>query len=131
MSMDGAELGELVRDLGRIRPNVGRKVKPIVSKGALNIKAAMQADARKSSSFRNLAPTISYDLTVADVFGTGIVKAEVGPTLDNGPSASLAGLAYFGGSRGGGGTVRDPAQALADEEPSFVRYMGDLAEDIL
>lgn len=131
MSVDDSELEDLVRDLGKIGPEAMKKIRPIVSKGANNIKNAMRKDARRSKHFKQLAPTIDYTMSSNNVFGHQIIAAEIGPNKDRGGSAALSGIAYFGTSRPGGGTVRDPVAALGDEEPNFIKHIADLAGDVL
>lgn len=121
--IDASELGGLAADFsGAGRVAVG-KVRPIVSKGALNIKNQMQKDAQSSQHFGQIAPTIDYDINqTSDGF-----EAEVGPNKARGGSASLAGIAYFGSSRPGGGTLPDPVHALNDEAGRFVENLAKAA----
>lgn len=121
--IDTSGFDGVIYDLTRAGPVLASKVRPIVSKGALNIKNRMQDDARGSQYFGQIASTIDYDLNVT---GDGI-EAEVGPNPAKGGSASLAGIAYFGSSRPGGGTVNDPVFALEEEAPRFVQNLAEVA----
>jgi hypothetical protein len=101
----------------------------VVAKSALNTKKIMQADAKKSLHFKQIASTISYDLNVHEFGGDGVIEAEIGPS--GGGSASLAGIAYFGTSRPGGGTVRNPEDAMLEEAPNFFEYAFKATEGLL
>nr|DAK31094.1 MAG TPA: hypothetical protein [Caudoviricetes sp.] len=103
---------------------LSRWLRPAVSRGALNIKRAMQADLEASGNagIRAVARSISYDLT-----DTGTtVEAEIGPDK---PSGALANIAYFGTSRGGGHT-RDPIEPLNEEAEAFQKAIADIVEDL-
>ena len=127
MSVDVSQLRSFARDLERAPVKVVREVPKVVKRGANNIKRTMQADFRESRSFGHIARTVSYDVTV----DAGGVEAEVGPDKSRGGGASLAHIAYWGGARGGGGTVEDPLGALAIEVPEFESALGKLLEDVL
>jgi hypothetical protein len=105
------------------------KVKGVVAKSAVNTKKIMQKDARSSRHFKQLARTINYDLKEHSFGGDGVVEAEVGPS--GGGSASLAGIAYFGTSRAGGGTVRNPEDAMLEEAPNFYEFAFRATEGLL
>lgn len=123
MAVDSSELDSLIHDLSRAGPVLAPKVRGIVSKGALNVKNRMQADAKGSQHFGQLAHTIDYDLNVT----ADGVSADIGPNKERGGSASLAGIAYFGTSRPGGATVPDPVLALEEEAPRFVQNLAEAA----
>lgn len=120
MIIDSNGLDGLARDFKTSAQKSAPEAKKVVSKGALNIKKRMQADARQSRHFQALAPTISYELK-PEMDG---VTAEIGPDKDRGGAASLAGIAYWGSSRPGGGTVTDPAVALEEETPNLIENLG-------
>lgn len=125
MSADTSELDALARDFGAIPAAMVPKMRGVVAKSALNVKNLMRADASKSRHFKQLAPTINYDLeTNGDV-----IEAEIGPS--GGGSASLAGIAYFGTSKPGGGTVRNPEDAMLEEAPNFYEYAFKATEGLL
>jgi len=129
MSVDTSELDTLARDLAKIPADMVPKIRGVVSKSALNTKNAMRKDARSSRHFKQLAPTIGYDLKVHGFGGDGVIEAEVGPIP--GGAGSLAGIAYFGTSRAGGGTVRNPEDAMLEEAPNFYEFAFKATEDLL
>ena len=131
MQVDASELRRLGGDLMRIAPEMVPKIEPIVKRGAQNIKKAMQADANRSRHFKQIAQTVNYDVNRVDQGLDGGFEAEIGYDKSAGPAASLAGIAIFGSSRPGGGTVRNPEEALKDEGPAFESEMGKLADGIL
>ncbi|MBM9432341.1 hypothetical protein JVW63_01265 [Flaviflexus sp. JY899] len=104
-----------------------KEIPPIVKKGALNIKEAMRKDLMASSysGINYVASTVSFDEL------DGGFAAVIGPSSGRGRGkGSLANVAYFGTSRGGG-TVRDPKEALADEEDNFLTHLGKVAGGVL
>lgn len=122
---DVSELRTLSRDLARIPDTVQRGVRPVVSKGALNIKREMQMDLASSQSFSPITFSVSYDVKV----DRGAVEAEIGPDKDR-YGGALANVAIFGTSRGGG-TVPDPSVALLAEADRFEAALGALFEGLL
>ena len=124
VSIDAAEVRTLSADMRMIDARLSRYVRPVVEKGANNIKTDMRDAASKSRHFK-FAPTIGYDVEVE----SGHFEAKVGPEL--GGAGSLAGIAYFGGVRGGGGTVEDPQAALDREAPRFEKALADLAAELV
>ena len=129
MSADASELDGLARAFRGIPALMVPKLKGVVAKSALNTKKLMQADARRSKHFKQLAPAISYDLKVHSFGGDGVIEAEIGPTP--GGSGSLAGIAYYGTSKPGGGTVRNPEDAMLEEAPNFYEYAFKATEGLL
>jgi len=97
----------------------------VLERGALNIKSDMQADAQQSAHFRQLARTITYDVTTT----RGSLTAETGPDRDRGASAGLAG-AYYGWPRGGGASL-DADGPLDREAPRFAKALDDLLGGLL
>ena len=126
MSADSSELEALAADFDKVPARMVPKVRGIVSKGALNIKTQMRREAAGSAHFGMIADTINYDLVVGEFAGDASIEASIGPNPTLGGAAQLAG-AYYGWSRGGGGTLPDPAIALGDEEPRFVENLAKLA----
>ena len=100
-------------------------VRPVVAKGAVKVKATMRADMNSSEHFGQAASSISYDLNSGQ-YGA---EAQIGPV--KGGAGSLANLAYFGGANGGGGTVRDPQEALDLEADPFEQALGDILDNLL
>ena len=125
MSAETSDLDGLIRDFGKIPSAMVPKVRGVVSKAAVNTKKIMRRDARGSRAFEQIARTIDYDLTVRG----DVVEAEIGPS--GGGSASLAGIAYFGTSRPGGGTVRNPEDAMLEEAPHFYEWAFKATEGLL
>lgn len=102
-------------------------VKPVVAQGAMDVRTAMRADIAASPHFKQVARAITYDTRT----GAGWVEAEIGPKTAGAVVGDLAHLAYFGGAHGGGGTVRDPQEALDDEAPYFEQALGDVLANLL
>lgn len=124
-SFDDSAIRSLQRAIeGQVRATP-KRVEAVTHRGANNIKRQQQAEMRASKHFGAVAGAISYDLRTGGGFGGGFVEAEIGPT--KGAPGSLANIAYFGGSRGGG-TVPDPSVALEAEEPKFNRALEDLTD---
>ena len=129
MSADTSDLYGLARDFRKIPAAMIPKLKGVVAKSAVSTKKIMQSDARRSRHFGKLAPTIGYDLKVHEFGGDGVIEAEVGPS--GGGAASLAGIAYFGTSRPGGGTIRNPEDAMLEEAPNFYEFAFKATEGLL
>ena len=126
VEIDVSEVREFVAEMQEIPAQLTRHVRPVVEKGALNIKNQLQAEARQSRYFR-IAPAITYDITSS---AEG-VEAEIGPDKSRIATAKLANIAYFGGAHGGGGTLPDPQLALDAEEPKFLKALEDLIGGVL
>ena len=122
MNIDASGLYELSVDLSSADARLIPRVRSVVSRGALNIKGQLQSEASASASFRPVAASIGYDLTD----GGAMIEAEIGPDRSRGGGAGLLG-AYWGWSRGGGGTLPDPMIALGEEEPRFVENLARAA----
>jgi hypothetical protein len=119
--LDDDEVRALAIDLGRIADQAVPKVRPIVRKGAVNIKNELRTNLGRSRSFKGVTPAVSFDTRESP---SGI-EAEIGPR--KGKPGSLANVAFFGTSRGGG-TVPDPQEALDAEEPRFLKALGGLID---
>lgn len=124
IEIDTAEVRHLAADATRMPGELSRWLRPAVSKGALNIKRAMQADLEQSGNagIRAVARSISYDL----IDGDHTIEAEIGPDK---PSGALANIAYFGTSRGGGHT-RDPIEPLNEEAEAFQKAVADIVGEL-
>lgn len=131
VSLDDSELRALSKELGLVPDRLIPKVKGVVKKGALNVKTAMQRDLQKSNYFKVAARSVDFEEISSGAFGQTNIAAEIGPNKSRHASAGLVGIAYFGGANGGGGTVRDPAEALADEAPNFEKYLLDVLEGLI
>jgi hypothetical protein len=111
------------------------KMRGVVAKSALNTKNAMRADVKKSEHFTGkkkpgLDASIDYDIKVLGFGGDAEIQAEIGPNRERYPAAALAGIAYFGTSRGGG-TVRNPEDAMLEEAPNFYEFAFKATEGLL
>lgn len=127
MSFDMGEVSEFAKAIEGKAAATPEQVEAVTHRGANNIKRRLREEMFASKHFKGAGPAIDYDLRSGGAFGGGFVEAEVGP--ERGKPGSLANIAYFGTSRGGG-TVADPQEALDAEAPNFEKYIGDLAEDI-
>lgn len=135
MTVDASELGALARDLTRIPALMVPKLKVVVAKSAVNTKNIMRKDVRESRHFTGkkkpgLDASIDYDLKVLGFGGDAVIEAEIGPNRERSPAASLANIAYFGTSRGGG-TVRNPEDAMLEEAPNFYEFAFRATEGLL
>jgi hypothetical protein len=119
IDVQGAE--ELADDLLDIPEEVRPKVRAVVSKGALNIKKDMRAEAKSGGSYKHFHRSIDYDLI-------GDLEAEIGPDKSR-VQGALGNILYFGTSKNS--PVLDINGPLNREEPRFLRALGDVAEDIL
>ena len=125
MRVDGVDA--LVRDLAEAGDSLAAKLRPVVVKGAVNVKAAMRADMAGSRHFGQVARSITFDSR----YGASLAEAEVGPETRGQTVGDLAHFAYFGGAHGGGGTVRDPQAALDEESPRFAAAVGSILDELL
>lgn len=136
MSADTSDLDDLARSFRAIPAAMVPKMRGVVAKSALNTKKLMVADVRKSAHFRGkkkpgLDASIDYDLKVLEFGGDAEIQAEIGPNPERNPAAGLAGIAYYGTSRPGGGTVRNPEDAMLEEAPNFYEYAFKATEGLL
>jgi hypothetical protein len=122
MQVDTSELRALTVDLRRASTQAVSAAAPVVKRGLVQIKTQLVEEMKASTHFKGVAPGISFD---EDADGLG---GEVGPT--KGRPGSLANIAYFGTSRGGG-TVPDPQGALDAEAPRFEKALLDALEGLL
>lgn len=120
---DASDFQRAATDLRAAGRSLDGEIRPALSKGALNVKNQLQAEARRSRHFR-IERHISYDLRTAG----GTLEAEIGPEAVG--AGNLLG-AYFGWSNGGGGTLPDPKGALEAEGPRFEDAIGDILDRLL
>lgn len=154
VATDSSELRAFAADLRHMPEALNRHAHKIVERGALNIKNAMVKDMSASTHFKPVAPTISYDVRVGGWGDTAAIEAEIGPDKARGggrrrgertpgvrfnegdfrgsgkSAAALANIAYFGGARSGGGTVRDPQSVLDAERDEFIAQLDALVEEV-
>lgn len=119
MGWDASGLDEFVADLHALPEHARSDARKVIVKGAVNIKRQLVAEMGASQHFGQVARSISYEIEDRE----GSVGVVIGPT--KGSPGSLANIAYFGTSRGGG-TVPDPRGALEAEAPTASRYLLDL-----
>lgn len=131
MSVDASELDSLVNDLMAVPAKMTPKIKPIVTKAARNVKNIMRSDVSKSRHFRQIGRTVNYEVKAFQFAGDASIEAEIGYDKQVSGAASLAGIAIFGTSKPGGGTVRDPVEALLEEAPNFLEYIGQACDGLL
>lgn len=136
MSVDTSGLDGLARSFRAIPALMVPKMRGVVAKSALNTKNIMRKDVRNSTHFRGkkkpgLDASIDYDIKVLQFGGDAEIQAEVGPNPERNPGAGLAGIAYFGTSKPGGGTVRNPEDAMLEEAPNFYEYAFQATEGLL
>lgn len=123
VEFDAREFTALAHDLANAGEDVQDKVRPIIQRGALNIKRDLQAEAAGRKHAPGLAAAITYD---TDETASG-VEAEIGPR--EGGAGSLA-FYYFGNSKVGP-QLPDPKGALDRESVNVEKYLGDLMEGLL
>lgn len=131
MGADASELRQLARDFGQVSPKVVKKVQAIMPKTGMEMKKRMQADLKGSAHFKQVAQSVDYEVKTFGFGGDGVIQVEVGVNMDRGPAPGLNHIAYFGDSRGGGGTVPDPIVPMRLEEPVFLGFMQMAVEGLL
>ena len=131
MGADAGELRSLAHDFGLVAPKVAAKVKPIMAKTGVQMKKRLQADLRRSPHFKQIAASVDYEVKTFGFGGDGVIQMEVGVNPDRGSAPGLNHIAYFGDSRGGGGTVNDPIVAMRLEEPVFLGFLQMATEGLL
>ena len=127
VEVDDRELREYAVTLAAAAGAALAQVRPVMSRAAPNVKQQQAAEMAASPSFRGVARSISYDITL-DPSG---ITAEIGPDTARG-GGSLANIAYFGSpSKPGGASVPDPLLAAEAEYPLLERFLGDVLADLL
>lgn len=108
--------GELAAALQLEAEQLPPTIRPVVAKGALNIKKGAQAKIGRGPYLPMYARSISYDTR----FAGSSVTAEIGPDKDK-PQGPLGNLLEYGS----GDTAPIPhlGPALEAEEPHFLRYL--------
>lgn len=124
MDIDFSELRELSSDLSSAHRAVNPHVARATERTAYDVKRALVAEIRRSRHFRGFAPAVSYDMRYTGG-EAGEIMAEIGP--ERGKPGSLANIAYFGTSRGGG-TVEEPGVTLQEYADQYTSYMEDLLQ---
>ncbi|GAA1642548.1 hypothetical protein GCM10009700_31720 [Brevibacterium sanguinis] len=124
MPLDTSETQKLLNAIDDFQVAVRNEGEAILTKGAVEARRNLQADAQKSTYFRQIARTINFDKR-RTALG---VEIELGPDKDRDPAASLAGIAYFGGANGGGGTldIDEPVERELDVIDEHLQRLGNL-----
>lgn len=125
VSIDTSELQSLAVEFGKATAKLLPAVDKVAQKAAQSIKDDLSAQAAASTHFRGMAGSISYERA----YGLGSVGYEIGPDKDR-RGGALGNIFFFGVPEGGGGTG-DLDAPLREEEPRFIKALGDLAEDSL
>lgn len=128
---DTSELRALAADLASAGSGMAAQVRPVVVKGAVQIKTQLRREMSRSKWFRHVGRTITFDVHDRTMFGASSIEAEIGAVTEGQVVGDLAHLAYFGGAKGGGDTVPDPQNALDAETPRFERALLELLGDIV
>lgn len=124
MPLDTSETQKLIDALDRFETAVRVEGEAIVTKGAVEARKNLQADAQKSPHFKQIARSISFDKRRT---ATG-VEIELGPDKDRDDAGKLANIGYFGGANGGGGTLDfdGPVERELDGIDDYLQRLGDL-----
>lgn len=112
-------LDDFSRVLSQSPAKARSAVRGVINRGGLEMKRKMESDLSRSRSFGHIARSVTYDVT-----GRTNPSVEVGPDAARSSSAPLAGIAYFGGARGGGGTVQEPDYILEAEAKTAAEWIG-------
>jgi len=126
VTFDTSEVRALAASFDRSVTRISPETRKVVLVGAMKIKKQMRADMGSSESFKGTVNSIDFDIH-GNAFYT---EAIIGPKVGSGETGGLAGIAYFGNSRGGG-TVADPVGALNTETPHFERALLDVLGSLL
>lgn len=121
---DVSDVYEFALGLDKSAGDVFGKMRPVVSKGALNIKKDLQQDAQGHPHTAYLPAAISYDTKATK----SVISAEIGPDKDK-PGGAIANVVYFGTSKNA--AVLDINGPLDREEPKFLKAIEDVIGDLL
>lgn len=121
---DVSDVYEFALGLDKSISDVRKTMRPVVQKGALNVKKDLQEDATGHPRFRYLPATISYDTKTTQ----SEISAEIGPDKDK-RGGAIANVLYFGTSKNP--AVLDINGPLDREEPRFIQAIEDAIEDLL
>lgn len=122
--IDVTELEQLADDLGRIPMSVVKESRPILKKGATELKKKYRQQATGHPYFRHLPRTIDYTGTVT---ATGI-RYEVGVNKSK-YSGPLGNIFFFGVPRTA--AIGDLMGPLEEEAGALEKHLGDMATRIL
>lgn len=121
---DVSDVYEFALGLDKSADDVFDTMRPVVQKGALNIKKDLQAEATGHARFRYLPAAISYDTTATQ----SEIRAEIGPDKDK-RGGAIANILYFGTANNA--AVLDINGPLDREEPKYIKAVEDAIEDLL
>lgn len=124
MDVDVSELLDLANDLRDAPLRVSEAVYTPVTKGAVNMRDFMQRGMKASLHFKGGGG--SGFLYTSEPKSMG-VEARVWVEHGRSVPSSLANIAFWGGSNGGGATVDGPDEAMAAESPALFKYVNDAA----
>lgn len=113
ITVDASDALAVAGDLEQASAQIVSRTRDSVREAATAARDAMRADMAGSGSFAHAASSITFDMKG----NAAISEAEIGPTK---PAGAIANIAYFGGSHGGGGTVRDPLDAAESTDPEGI-----------
>lgn len=120
MGWEGTEaFRRFAADLHALPEHARGDARQVLAKAGVKIKTQLRAEMAASRHFGQVASAISYEIEDR----AGSIELVAGPT--KGSPGSLANIAYFGTSRGGG-TVPDPRGALDAEAPVASAYLLEL-----
>jgi hypothetical protein len=128
MSVDDSALGDLQDVFRSAAFGVVPATRQVVTRGALNVKQGMAADAEAAAPVHapHFPRSISYDVETSGA----VVEAEVGPDKDRqGAQGGLGNILAFGTRNNA--PVWDHAAALEREAPALDRFVGEAAERLL
>lgn len=120
---DIRELDAFVNHLDGVPPAFMKEARKSAFFAGMQIKRQLRNEMGRSSYFKGVTPSIDFE-DIQSLTEFGIVA---GPRKGGMFPGDLANIAYFGGSRGGGGTVPDPKGALEEEAPKFMAALLDIA----
>ena len=123
------DLDELLDDFRDLPRHLMPEVEKVVSKGALNIKGGWADRWEGHSTIAHLPRAINYDMATEGL----AVEAEIGPAHER-TQGVLAHIIEFGDLEYGNlrnAPIPGGKPALDEEEPKFVRNMGDVGEKVL
>jgi hypothetical protein len=109
---------------GLDKGDVQKTMRPVVKRGAQNIKNDLQKDAQGHPRFPAFPASIGYDIA----YEPGEISAEIGPDKEKRQGA-LGNILYFGTSNNP--AALDINGPLDREEPKFLQAIEDAIEDLL
>lgn len=133
MPLDTSETQKLLDAIKKFDSDVRSKAEDVLVKGAVEIKKNLQAEARKSKHFKQIARAISYETTKRGAS----TEVEIGPDKERAYAGGrpgrpnrpgpIANIAYFGGANGGGGTLDfdEPVEREFDSIDEYMKKLGD------